>query len=100
MTNKINIAWLATAEETLWAQLEHIAGENPDAAGSCFEEIETQVEHLANHPNMGRKGRVTGTRELVIQRTPFVLVYRVANDPSRIEVLRVLHGAQQWPPAD
>ena len=31
-------------------------------------------EILTNHPNIGRKGRVTGTREFVIARTPFIMV--------------------------
>jgi toxin ParE1/3/4 len=44
---------------------------------------------------MGRSGRVADTRELVISRTPFIVVYRVT--PTRIEILRVLHGAQAWP---
>jgi toxin ParE1/3/4 len=59
-------------------------------------EIEQRAGHLKDHPDMGRMGRVKGTRELVIQRTPFILVYRVLASVSRVEVLRILHGAQQW----
>jgi plasmid stabilization system protein ParE len=44
---------------------------------------------------MGRAGRVEGTRELVISRTSYIAAYRIVGDVSRI--LRVLHGAQQWP---
>jgi toxin ParE1/3/4 len=40
---------------------------------------------------------VKGTRELVIGRTPFIVVYRVKPKAKRIELLRVLHGSQQWP---
>lgn len=60
-------------------------------------EIGQQASHLQDHPDPGRMGRVRGTRELVIQRTPFILVYRVRARTSRVGVLRVLHGAQQWP---
>jgi toxin ParE1/3/4 len=38
---------------------------------------------------------VPATRELVVAGTPWVVVYRVKN---RVEILRVLHGAQSWPP--
>ncbi|MBU2719510.1 type II toxin-antitoxin system RelE/ParE family toxin [Acidithiobacillus ferridurans] len=40
-------------------------------------------------------GRQQGTRELVIPHTPFIVVYRARH--GRLEILRVLHGAQQWP---
>lgn len=39
-----------------------------------------------------------GTRELVIGRTPFIVVYRVRTRAARIELLHFLHGSQQWPP--
>ncbi len=50
---------------------------------------------LAQHPLMGREGRLAGTRELVIVGSPFIAVYRVKK--TRIEILRVLHGARRWP---
>ncbi|MCP3417984.1 type II toxin-antitoxin system RelE/ParE family toxin [Bradyrhizobium brasilense] len=40
-------------------------------------------------------GRVAGTRELVIPRTPYVASYLV--DGETVRILRVLHGAQMWP---
>jgi toxin ParE1/3/4 len=46
---------------------------------------------------MGRPGRVPGTREFVIARTPYVVPYRVRGDA--IEILRVYHGARLWPAA-
>lgn len=45
---------------------------------------------------MGRSGKADGTREFVIARTPYILVYR--NNAEVLEALRVIHGAQQWPP--
>jgi plasmid stabilization system protein ParE len=46
-------------------------------------------------PESGRPGRIEETRELVILRTPYIAAYRITGDTVRI--LRVLHGAQQWP---
>jgi len=37
-----------------------------------------------------------GTRELVLAPLPFVAVYEVLE--NEVQVLRILHGAQQWPP--
>jgi toxin ParE1/3/4 len=57
--------------------------------------IRVQVEGLVQFPESGRPGRIEGTRELVIQRTPYIAAYRITGNTVRI--LRVLHGAQQWP---
>lgn len=58
--------------------------------------IETAVRHLANFPEIGPPGRIRGTRELVVTGTPYVVVYRI--EATAVVILRVLHGAQDWPP--
>ena len=40
-------------------------------------------------------GRVVGTRELPIARTPYLAAYRIID--NTVIILRILHGAQQWP---
>ena len=71
----------------------HPAGKPPSR--DIDDRICIAVEHLANFPQMGRSGRVPGTRELVITRTPYIAVYQITGETIRIE--RVLHGAQQLP---
>ncbi|WP_296900229.1 type II toxin-antitoxin system RelE/ParE family toxin [Thiohalocapsa sp.] len=44
---------------------------------------------------MGRPGRVLDTRELMVTGTPYLVPYTVSD--NEIVILRVLHGAQQWP---
>jgi toxin ParE1/3/4 len=77
-------------------QLDYLKRRNPQAAVAVGDAIEDAVAHLRDHPSMARLGRVAGTRELVISGTPFILVYRI--EPHAIVILRLLHGAQQWPP--
>ena len=89
------LVWLQRAIQDRDAQLDYIAQDNPTAAVSQGDRIAEQIEILQQHPQMGRPGRKQGTRELVISRTPFIVVYRVKG--KRIKLLRVLHGAQQWP---
>jgi toxin ParE1/3/4 len=89
------IQWLPLASANRFEQLDYIAQDNPLAAISQDEQIERQVDMLMQHPNIGRPGRKKGTRELVISRTPFIVVYRVKG--TRIEVIRFLHGSQQYP---
>jgi plasmid stabilization system protein ParE len=54
------------------------------------------VADLETFPQSGRHGRVEGTRELTFASLPFVAIYEV--HPEEVHILRVLHGARQWPP--
>ena len=89
------LVWLRKAIDDRDAQLDYIAEENPLAAIEQGDRIANHVDNLLQHPEMGRAGRKKSTRELVVPRTPFIVVYRLKGE--RIEILRVLHGAQQWP---
>lgn len=89
------LVWMEQAERDKDGIIDYIAQDNPRAAVHVGDEIERQVEMLIEFPNMGRIGRVEGTRELVISDTPYVVAYRVRGDS--VIVLRVLHGARQWP---
>ncbi|HLP70629.1 MAG TPA: type II toxin-antitoxin system RelE/ParE family toxin [Rhizobium sp.] len=93
----MNIVWLPKAQAGLAHAIDYIAQQNPRAALDQLREIEQQSDMLANHPEIGRAGRRRGTRELVIGRMSFILVYRVRARPRCVEVLRLLHGAQKWP---
>jgi len=74
---------------------EYIAQDNQTAAYAVHEAILRQVGRLAEHPQIGRPGRVEGTRELVVSGMPYIVAYRVTDQD--VTILRVLHGAQQWP---
>ena len=91
------LVWLPEALRNRFEQLDYLAQDNPLAAADQDEEIEHQVDLLLQNPKMGRPGRMQGTRELVISRSPFIAVYRLKGS-RRIEILRLLHGSQQWPP--
>ena len=91
----MNLQWLPKAIVNRDAQIAYIAQDNPLAAITQGDLIKAQMDQLIEHPQMGRPGRKKGTRELVISRTPFVVVYRVKG--TRIEVIRLLHSSQQYP---
>jgi len=91
----VRLVRTATYRADLEAIVDYIAAENPRAALAVWDEIESQVERLASYPHSGRIGRVEGTRELVVNRTPYVVGYTARDDA--VLILRVLHGARQWP---
>jgi addiction module toxin, RelE/StbE family len=74
---------------------EFISRRNPAAAANVIFLIRRTAEALIPNPQIGRPGRVAGTRELAVVRYPFVVVYRALGD--EIHVLSVIHTARQWP---
>ena len=92
----MRIRWLRTALRNLDQHADYIANFDPIAARNAVQGIRVAVDQLADYPNMGRTGRVPLTRELIVGGTPWIIVYRVRADV--VEIIRVLHGAQSWPP--
>lgn len=93
----MQLVWTPQASRQRHEAIEYIAQDNPHAALDQLDRIEQQTDTLLAHPELGRPGRKQGTRELVISRTPFIVVYRIKPQAQRIELLRLLHGSQQWP---
>lgn len=90
-------AWTRLALADLDNARDYIAEDNPSAADRVIGGIKKTVDALRRHPEIGRPGRVAGTRELVIPGTPFIVAYRVKD--KRLEVLAVICGARRWPDA-
>jgi len=60
--------------------------------------IRARAEQLSEPPTLFRKGRGRGTGEMVVHPNYF-MVYRMRARAKRVEILRVLHAARQWPPS-
>ncbi|HEX4192754.1 MAG TPA: type II toxin-antitoxin system RelE/ParE family toxin [Stellaceae bacterium] len=71
-----------------------IAQDNPRAASTIIERIETRVMRLAipGLEHMGRKGKIEGTREL--SEAPYIIVYRANEERQEVIILAVLHAAR------
>jgi len=90
------LEWLALARADLLAIVDYISDDNPDAAQRVKDDIEAKVAKLPDFPKIGRPGRIEGTRELVVWAN-YIIVY--LEDTFAVQILRVLHAAQQWPPS-
>jgi toxin ParE1/3/4 len=81
------------------SDLEHIAGylfeHAPERAAELVRTVYDAPAGLMTFPNRGRLGKKDGTRELVLSPLPYIVVYTVHGD--LINIVRILHGAQQWP---
>lgn len=91
----MKIRWTGLAVAHLESAHDFVAAERPAAAESMIDRILSAVEALERHAELGRPGRVSGTRELVVTGTPFIVAYRLRRDA--IQILAVLHGARKWP---
>lgn len=92
----MQVKWLRRALHNLEQEASYIAQDNPQAAAGLIAEANEATHLLTRHPDMGRPGRVPGTRELVLPRFPYIIPYRVKE--QRVEILRVLHASRKWPP--
>jgi toxin ParE1/3/4 len=91
--------WSPEALNDLTALRAYIEQDDPKAAPRVALHIVRNVETLLpNNPEMGRPGRVPGTRELVIPKTPFIVPYRLVG--NTVQILRIFHGARRWPEGD
>lgn len=92
----MQVRWLRRALRSLGQEAAFLAQDNPQAAAALVVEADATTRLLARYPDMGRPGRVPGTRELVLPHFPYVIPYRVRE--QRVEVLHLLHTSRRWPP--
>jgi toxin ParE1/3/4 len=92
----MRIEWSPHAVADLNAISEHIERDrNVRTANRVIRTIYDTVRTLRLMPYRGRPGRLGDTRELVIPRLPYIVIYEVSE--TRVAILSVLHGAQKWP---
>lgn len=91
----MQVKWLRRVLRNLEEEAAHLARDNPQAAAALVSQADESTRLLARHPDMGRPGRVPGTRELVLPHFSYIIPYRVRE--QRVEILRVLHTSRKWP---
>ena len=89
----MKVEWTRAAQTDLIEIFDYLLQENPGAAVDVLDKIEHSAAHLANHPGMGRPGRVEHTRELIIPGLPWILPYLTG--PTTVTIVRVIHSSMQ-----
>jgi toxin ParE1/3/4 len=97
----VQLQWTEPATQDLDKIEGYISRENSPvvAIDVVLRVIGTVETVLPVHPRARRIGRVTNTREFVVEGAPFIVVYRQVGS-DQLQVIRVLHDAQQWPSAN
>ncbi len=78
---------------------DYIARESPQAARSVTRRIWHAIQNtVKSFPMIGRAGRAEGTREYLVPRLPYIVVYEVEAERDLVTILAVFHGAQDRSP--
>ena len=89
----MRVELLDAARADIGAIDRYITDDSPGAAKRVVLELIERMEGLADAPHRGRPGRWPNTRELIVP--PYVIPYRIRGET--VQVLRVVHGAREWP---
>ncbi len=89
------IKWLKKALKNFDDEVSYIASDDPAAARLVARRITDAVAVLATQPAIGRPGRVSGTRELFVPKTRYLIPYRARR--GVVEILRVFHASRRPP---
>lgn len=92
----MRVIWTTPARRDFRSHLDYLAARNEETALGWIDAVNAAVDRLSEFPHRGRPGRRDGTRELIINGWPYLVVYSV-ND-VRVLILRLLHTSQNWPP--
>jgi len=92
----MKVVWTERSKQHLDALFRYVAEENETAARNLIVRIIELTERIViAHPQSGRTGRVNGTRELVITKTPYTVAYMITG--NTICIVAVWHQSRRWP---
>ncbi|MFL9872993.1 type II toxin-antitoxin system RelE/ParE family toxin [Paraburkholderia megapolitana] len=91
----MRVVWTPEAEQDRDDVWEYIAADNPAAVARMDELFSDAAAQLEYFPELGRWGRIDGTRELIPHES-YLLVYEIEGDT--VWMLALVHTSRQWPP--
>jgi toxin ParE1/3/4 len=96
----VRVALTDAAEADLAALYAYYAEHSGPAADLVLGTILRAINSLAQFPLMGKPGVVPETRERIVSRFPYRIVYHINETAQVLEVWRVVHNARKWPPTE
>jgi len=94
----MRVTWSTAAHRDIHRLAEYLSERSPSGAARMVRAIYARTDRMGREPLLGRIGRQEGARERVVPGTPYVIVCRLREDS--LQIVRILHGAQQWPAGD
>ena len=90
----MRVRWEEGALLNLSSLREYIQRDNPAAARKTGQRFIECIDLLQEQPFLGAPGRIHKTRELVVSKTPYTIIYHTTVDV--ISILRVFHQSRKW----
>ena len=89
----MKLRWTRLARQDFEDSYDYIAGDNLEAARTQARRIAAAADKLKQYPLIGRPGLELGTREWMVDRTRYLLVYMVESEA--LTILRVWHMSRE-----
>ena len=71
---------------------DYIARDNPDAASAFLDRVDSRLEMIKEHPQIGRRREEYPHGVRSITEGNYLIIYRLLTEQNTIEIARVLHS--------
>jgi toxin ParE1/3/4 len=88
----MKLRWTTAAADDLEGIHSYLSEHHPSFAQSTVRLLYETILSVRRFPLLGRLGDAPGTRELILPRLPYIIVYRTT--PQLVEIIRIWHAAQ------
>lgn len=89
----MRVVWEDAAKQDFDAAIAFLEEQSPSAARRIGDRILRAVSLLEDFPEIAPASRHRGLRQLVVTRTPYLVIYRVHDDS--VEIRAVVHAKQK-----
>lgn len=90
----MRLRWTLSAAADMQQISDYLKEHHPRYRQPTMRKLYERIRSLKQRPHLGKRGRVEGTRELLLLPLPYIIVYRLSG--QTVEILRIYHGAQEW----
>lgn len=91
----MRVNWTKSAINDLEIEANYLSKISPSIEDRFLEHVESSIDLIKEYPELGRIGRVNQTREFILKKFQYILVYLV--ESSYIDIIRLLHTSRKWP---
>lgn len=90
------VVWTLEAADDREQIFDYVAERSPAAAVALDDGFIEAIERLEQFPNLGKSGRVAGTRELIVHEN-YTVVYEWSKQIDQVLIVALVHQRMRWP---